>query len=168
MSTSFERPRFFPGQLLAVDDLAQEQKYFREKLRRHNRMLHGWGIVSGLELTPEGSKLVVAPGYALGPDGDEISIEQATTIDVCTKDDATVYLAVRYAEELTTPVPMPGSEAGEVEYSRIRDSYELKVLTELPTSHDEPWVVLGDVVVSGGEVTDVKERHRRYVPGQTG
>jgi len=168
MSTSFERPRFFQGQLLAVDDLAQEQNYLREKLRRHNRMLHGWGIVCGLEVTPNGSNVLVAPGYALGPCGDEISIEQATTIDVSAKDDATFYLAVRYAEELTKPVPAPVAEGGDVEYSRIRDSYELEVLAELPTSHDEPWVILADVIVSGGEVTDIKERHRRYVPGHTG
>ena len=42
-----ERTRFFARQLVTPDDLTQDQIYFREKHRRHNRMLHGWGIVCG-------------------------------------------------------------------------------------------------------------------------
>src|SRR4051795_1367283 len=35
------------------------------------------GIVCGLDVTAAGGKAAVAPGYALGPDGDEIVIGQA-------------------------------------------------------------------------------------------
>ena len=45
---TIERNRYFAGQLLDETDLTEEQLYFREKNRRHNRLLHGWGIVSGL------------------------------------------------------------------------------------------------------------------------
>jgi hypothetical protein len=43
------RNNYFPGQLLTADDLARDQKYFRERLRRHNVAL-GFGVVSGLAI----------------------------------------------------------------------------------------------------------------------
>ena len=42
-----ERPRYYARQLITPDDLTLEQEYFRSKLRMHNRMLHGWGVVCG-------------------------------------------------------------------------------------------------------------------------
>ena len=45
---TLKRPRFFAGQLLDAATLQAEQDYHRDKLRRHNRILHGFGIVSGL------------------------------------------------------------------------------------------------------------------------
>ena len=36
------RVRYFPRQLLTADDMRTEQEYLREKLRRHNRLLHRW------------------------------------------------------------------------------------------------------------------------------
>jgi len=61
-SHSLERPRFFTGKLLTTEDLALEQQYFREKLRRHNRSLHGFGIVSGLKVTTVSGKIAVDAG----------------------------------------------------------------------------------------------------------
>jgi len=48
----FDRLRYFYGQMLHARDLQLEQAYFREKLKLHNRCLHGWGVVCGLEVTP--------------------------------------------------------------------------------------------------------------------
>ena len=45
-----ERVHYFPRQLLTVADMTTDQNYFLEKLRRHNRFLHGWGVVCGLEV----------------------------------------------------------------------------------------------------------------------
>ena len=45
---TLKRPHFFAGQLLDAATLQGEQDYHRDKLRRHNRILHGFGIVSGL------------------------------------------------------------------------------------------------------------------------
>lgn len=48
----FERLNFFYGQMLGAADFRSEQAYFREKLKLHNRCLHGYGVVCGLEVTP--------------------------------------------------------------------------------------------------------------------
>ena len=43
--TALERVKYFQGQMLSVSDLEAEQEYFLARLRRHNRHLHGWGVV---------------------------------------------------------------------------------------------------------------------------
>src|SRR5947209_10205738 len=50
--STLERVHFFPRQLLTADDMDAEQHYFRQKLRRHTRFLHGWGVVCGCEVKP--------------------------------------------------------------------------------------------------------------------
>jgi hypothetical protein len=86
-----ERPRYFPRQLITPTDLTLEATYFRDKLRRHNRLLHGWGVVCGALVCPvrtsdgtgfEPWTVRVEPGYALGPCGDEILVDCARTVDL--------------------------------------------------------------------------------------
>ena len=48
----FERVKYFYGQLLGVREFQSEQAYFFEKHRLHNRYLHGYGVVCGLEVIP--------------------------------------------------------------------------------------------------------------------
>jgi hypothetical protein len=161
--SSLERARFFSGQLITADDLTQDQIYFREKLRRHNRLLHGWGIVCGLEPEPAGGCVVaISSGYALGPTGDEIVIPEDVRIDVCKSDvveGRTAYLAVRYAEHAVRSVATEETGSEEI---RTRESFDLAVLTELPTSDGQPWVILADVTVVGGQVSVETNGHRRY------
>jgi hypothetical protein len=175
-SEPLERMRYFPRQLLTADDMRVEQEYVREKLRRHNRYLHGWGVVCGctIESVPEARtwQVRVCPGYVVGPQGDEISIDECVDVDLqtgsrdpsCTvrwpcpplgtaaPDDrgiVTVYIAVRYAECFSRPVRVHpagcGCDESGCEYSRTRESFEIKVLGELPQSHidarkdDDEW-----------------------------
>lgn len=95
-STIAELPRYYPRQLITPDDLTLEQNYFRDRMRRHNRLLHGWGVVCGglvcpatttnsdgtISLTPWQVK--VQKGYILGPYGDEIIIDCCRTVDLRT------------------------------------------------------------------------------------
>lgn len=87
-----ERPRFFPRQLITPDDLNLVLEHYRTKLRRHNRLLHGWGVVCGAKVCPipkldggiEAWKVKVTMGYILGPYGDEILIDCERTVDLRT------------------------------------------------------------------------------------
>ncbi len=94
-----ELPRYYPRQLITPDDLTLEQNYFRDRLRRHNRLLHGWGVVCGALVCPvpypappndSGNgqflnwQVQVQPGYILGPYGDEIIIDCKRTVDLRT------------------------------------------------------------------------------------
>ena len=57
------RVNFFNGMMLTPADLAAEQEYHREMRYLHNR-LHGYGTVSGLEVTVRKGHLLVSPGLA--------------------------------------------------------------------------------------------------------
>jgi hypothetical protein len=161
------RVRYFPGQLLTADDMRTDQDYVREKHRRYNRFLHGWGSVCGLEVLPARTdvalwRVEIVAGYALSPYGDEIYVAEPVFLDLalCGPGAATdpceprvlrrpssaegqrVFVAIKYAECLARPVrAMPAGcacDEEECEYSRIRDSFQLECLTELPPSHQPP------------------------------
>jgi hypothetical protein len=82
--TSFERPLFATGQTLTAADLTALGAYVKGKNRLHNRFLHGWGVVCGLEVVCndcEGS-VTIRPGYAIDPCGEDIIIAAPTRFDV--------------------------------------------------------------------------------------
>ena len=70
----FERPRYFPGQLLTNADLEADQRYFIEKNKLHNRHLVGSGVVCGLAVRCGNCDgvVVVEPGYAIDCCGNDI------------------------------------------------------------------------------------------------
>ncbi|BDV31540.1 hypothetical protein [Microbacterium terricola] len=69
-----ERPQYFAGQVLTAADLTAEQDLDIGLRRLHHRMLHGWGIASGLTVTGARGATVVAvgAGYALDAGGREL------------------------------------------------------------------------------------------------
>lgn len=79
------RPRFFDGQLLSADDLNRLERYIVQKNRLHNRTLHGWGVVCGLEVVCDSCKdqVIVHQGYALSPCGDDIVVSNNVSVPVC-------------------------------------------------------------------------------------
>jgi hypothetical protein len=78
------RPRYFEGQILDPATLEAEQNYHRNMLRRHNLAVHGVGVVSGLgvqvEVSGDESRVVVEPGYAIGPLGDEHALPKCVAL----------------------------------------------------------------------------------------
>lgn len=129
---TLERVRYFPRQLIKAEDMRAEQDYFVDKMRRHNRHLHGWGVVCGLDVTPPGksdpiTQVTICPGYLVTPQGDDVHLHDAVTFDVALGAQVpeptcepwpcpprgkmpgerglrVIFLAVRYAECLSRPV----------------------------------------------------------------
>src|SRR6266852_4541246 len=84
---ALERPLYQEGNYLAHLDLCAEQRYLLQRLRRHNRYLHGWGLVCGLNVVPGRDvrlpwQILVCPGYAIGPYGDEIKVDHALPVNI--------------------------------------------------------------------------------------
>lgn len=75
-----KRSRFSNDQVLTPADFEREQQYVREKLKRHNRTLHGFGIVSGLKVKIVSGRIIVEPGLALDCEGNELLIETPQTV----------------------------------------------------------------------------------------
>lgn len=86
-TAGLELVHYFPRQLITADDMRAEQEYFREKLRRHNRHLHGWGVVCGCGVSAPQSQdpkwqVTVGAGYVITPRGDEIYIPSDVPFDL--------------------------------------------------------------------------------------
>jgi hypothetical protein len=120
----FQRVRFFSGQILSAQDFEVEQQYQLDKRRLSNRYLHGSGIVAGLHVTVEDGTVIVSPGFALDPMGNEIVIDRPTSVDTKPCANHVCYLFVRYTESGTDPVPAGN---GRAEFSRITESFILTV-----------------------------------------
>jgi hypothetical protein len=123
------RVNFFAGQLLAAEDLAAEQNYLREKSRRHNRVLHGCGIVSGLQVSVDqstgGQTLTIAPGHAIDAAGEQLDVPAPVVVALPVRGDA-LLVQIAFSELPCEPVPAPadpnGSDPTDVSYSRIQES----------------------------------------------
>lgn len=79
-----ERPRYFAGQLLTEAELNSEQAYVIAKNKLHNRYLHGWGIVCGLQVVCHDCDgwVTVKQGYAIDPCGNDIIVCDDSDFDV--------------------------------------------------------------------------------------
>jgi hypothetical protein len=140
------RPKYEVGGYLRAADLESEQGYRRQRLRRHNRHLHGWGVVCGFRVAAEPHGLPwqirVCPGYALGPWGDEIYSGIPIIVDIAafawSRPSLTTpaYVAIRAAEHLLRPLPAPAATCGcedtRFESSRIRDNCIVDILWTPP------------------------------------
>lgn len=140
---ALKRVRFFFGKLLAVDDLAAEQEYALEKARRHNRHLHGFGIVDGLgvRLQPGtgGCSISVEPGYAIDRFGNEIELAEAACLPL-TSASGRIVVGLKYAEREVDNVPAgTGLEA-----SGVEETAEVVLLDASPGAG--PGLALDEVV----------------------
>lgn len=80
------RPRFFAGQLLTEEDLNRLDHYIVAKNKLHNRYLHGWGVVCGLDVRCDGcdsGSVLVTQGYALSPCGEDVVVCADQRVNVC-------------------------------------------------------------------------------------
>jgi hypothetical protein len=166
------RPRYFFGQLLDVDDLRADQEYSMQKRRVHNRALHGWGVVCGLEVTPSSeATITVLPGYAVDENGRDIVVGEPVSLDVSGDPPSPggrhqdLDIVLRYAEEPVSPVPsIDGVEEGHPtgqQPSRIEERYEFEVR---PRKHPpaSDGLVIGHVRRSSAGTIRVLGKPPRY------
>lgn len=78
------RPRFFAGQLLTEEDLNCLEKYVIEKNKLHNRYVHGYGVVCGLQVVCNECEgwVTVKPGYAIDACGNDIIVPKEQDFNV--------------------------------------------------------------------------------------
>lgn len=142
------------GQLLGVEDFRAEQGFHLGRSRRHQRLLHGHGVVAGYPVSykPAITELRVGPGYAVDGlgrdlvlDADQcvnlakwwaarVSAKEADYNDVIDKADLTIDLdlVVCYATCLTAPVPAIAEPcagaASDLAYSRVCETVRLQLV----------------------------------------
>ena len=119
---SFSRNKYFYGKMLTERELTLEQCYMNRKRWLINRLGLGSGVLCGLEveLSEDGTRLLVHPGVAIDPLGREIIVPEAYCLaDLRQPTDcqgnpsgdqirgaATLYLCLCYHECNAEPVPV--------------------------------------------------------------
>ena len=135
--TALERVNYFPGQVLSVSDLRAEQEYFLARLRRHNRHLHGWGVVSGLTVTVDNSsEIVIEPGIAIDCAGNEIHVCAQLRLKIL-QNLAVYFVVLQYAETGSSPTPNVSgahTDGEELVFARIREGFHVDIVDRDPTS----------------------------------
>jgi hypothetical protein len=87
---SLERPLWFTGQLVGPNDLMALQEWVLGRSRRHNRMVHGWGVSCGLAVSPTRTEqqdpvpwsVTVSAGFAISGCGDDICVPSDVRLDI--------------------------------------------------------------------------------------
>jgi DNA-binding beta-propeller fold protein YncE len=148
----FTRNHYFTGKLLVERDFTDEQRYHIDKLRHHNAVLHGHGIVCGLQVTPHENPacrdrfVCIEPGTAIDCCGHEIVVRERECVDLTTlaayneamKDGGThrLQICIRYRECPSEQVPVLYDDCSCDESrcapNRILESWEIDLLVDRP------------------------------------
>lgn len=154
----FRRLRYFHGMLLDDKDFRAEQEYHAGKRRLLNRMLHGSGVVCGLDLNGKKDSrwIEITSGLALDCSGNEIWVPKRQRIDLdsllppkekpkskaeCEEVEEenglkTYYIGIRYDEKPTNPVsvylPSGGCEERTCENSRYKEGFCIEIVECCP------------------------------------
>ena len=136
----FERNSYYYGKLLTAKDFEAEQKYFNDKRRLSNRLLHAWGIVYGLGLVAaDDTSVVLQSGCALDPGGREMVVPETQVLKLSTIDGFaelegdTAYLGIAYdeqpADEVYSAIGSEGSAPG-ARYNKYKEGCRLFLCDE--------------------------------------
>ena len=137
VSKSLKRLNYITGQLLTAESFQTEQTYYLSRQRRHNRWLHGVGVVTGLQVSLDrtGRQVMIQPGGAIDCAGNELIVETACTFDLRTAA-STLFLALEHQEQLIEPSPLPGSGAvDQLVYTRIEEYTLARLYPRDPQPH---------------------------------
>lgn len=144
----FELKRVNPFQGLMVDASVWQDAhdYHRHHQRLHSLALHGWGMVTGMQVTaahkPDRS-VVIHPGLAIGPEGNVILISQPHRYHIEAQE-GLVYLIIQFREVPQSPTT-PWDSAEE-QPSRLLEAYRIQERDRLPT---EPYLELARIRLEG-------------------
>lgn len=142
---------FHFGMLLGVEDFRAEQGFHVGRLRRHQRLLHGTGVVAGfaVDFDPDLAELVIGPGYAVDELGRDLMLDTAQCLNLIkwwekhssdeVFDDTSpenarfdLDVLVCYGTCLSRPVPAIAEpcagDAADIAYSRLCESAKLSLV----------------------------------------
>jgi len=138
----FERNKYYYGKLLSVEDFTAEQKYVNDKRRIINRLIHGIGVVSGLNVVCVDDRTIsVDSGLAFDNTGREVVVDVPVIkkLDLingyenaCGEGGAYVYLCLEYNESETGEAHNIAASSASGASDRITESYNLFLTADEP------------------------------------
>jgi hypothetical protein len=155
---SSERSRYYTGKYMTARDFQSEQDYFLSRHYMHNRLLHGWGIVCGLVVTPHSSPncqdryVAVSPGVAIDCCGREVVLRERKVIKIWDPRPA------------PKPRPIRRHEGGEHKEGEGEEGEEfLLVEQEIGPEGEVEGVIIEEIEV-GKEGHEVERQRLRHQP----
>lgn len=142
----FKRVNPFRGLMIDEEAWADAHDYHRLQSRLHLLAAHGWGIVEGLEVLADPqvpNTLLIRPGIAFDHQGRPMLLGQERRLTVTANPGATLYVTVRWREELTAPQRFWNDLD---EYTRVVERCDALVQEAPPTP---PLLELARVTVDG-------------------
>jgi hypothetical protein len=127
-----KRLNYFNSQFLVERDFLDEQSYHIRMRRLHNKALHSWGILNGLNVTRSGDKEVsISPGLAVDIEGREIVVlnPQTHNFGAATASVA-LYLTIAY-QDFRDPADLDSS-GGVTDHTRITERPLVTASTSVP------------------------------------
>jgi hypothetical protein len=152
---------YFDGQLLSADDFRTEQDYHRNMRYLHNRLLHGWGVVDGLDVDDDGGRVRVSPGVAIDALGRELVLPERVHIDLppeAVVEERTVWYLVATWEEIpSAPITVGDAMA----FARWIERCAIS-MTSIEPDDEGPALLLAELTAAAGKVVRVHTSHRRH------
>jgi len=122
---SIKRLKYFTHQFLREQDFEAEQAYHIAMRRLHNRSVHGWGVVEGLEVHRKGEReITIEPGIAFDGQGREIVLSTPVVRDLSSFErNSHTFITISYEE--TWEDSDRYSSGGIDDYTRISESPQI-------------------------------------------
>lgn len=175
-------PNYHFGMLLGVDDFRTEQGFHVGRLRRHQRLLHGAGIVAGFAVTPEqqGTELKVGAGYGIDTRGRDLTLCNEQCLNLALwwakheKDEAFTDIkpgtpfhldvVVCYASCLERPVPAIAEpcagKSADIAHSRVLETVKLALVRSTAEPPPNPHDAIVNALHASLELREGTPRHR--------
>jgi hypothetical protein len=133
MADTVKRMNYYDHQFLRAPDFSDEQQYHLDMRRMHNRALHTWGIVQGLQVTAAGggtgTAVTVNAGVAIDSAGREIVLPNDTNLELGGEAaGTTLNITIAYDEQQSDPT----TEAGGPGNTRISEMPKLSFSAVAP------------------------------------
>lgn len=142
-----KRLHYFDHQFLVEADFTDEQTYHLGMRRRHNKVLHTFGVAEGLQVEKTGDKEVtVGAGTTVDRDGRELVLDTDKIIDLSTfpgGDD--IYVTIAYDEQETDPTTATGVTGN----TRVTETPQVQAATTAPPG-DGSVIRLANFTLTGG------------------
>jgi len=151
----------FMGLMIDAQTWGDSHDYHRYADYAHALAMHGWGIVSGLEVDPAepaDRSVWIRPGVAVDPEGRIIIVAQPFRYQITTQDDGMIYLVLMFREIPTEPAL--SVEDGSEKPSRLLEAYAIYERDRLP---DQAHVELARILLSTGK-KNIKEASDATAP----
>ncbi len=146
----FSRNHYFTGKLLVERDFRDEQQYFIDKIRHHDQLLHGWGVICGLKVVQHANPacqnriVCIEPGAAVDCCGHDIIVREQDCVDITTlpeyeelsasAESHTLQICLRYKECPTEKIPVLyddcACDSSQCAPNRILESYEVGLIVD--------------------------------------